>query len=78
MVSFLIIKRVPGVIFSVMTMYRTELGLLPAHDDVERTGRQRNRPVISSTSGERPVLGSSPVPLNKIILSKINVKFSES
>ena len=63
---FLIIKRIPDVIFSEVTMYRTELGLLPAHDDVERTERQRNRPVISSTSGERPVLGSSPVPLNKI------------
>ena len=63
---FLKVKRVPDVIFSEVTMYRTELGLLPAHDDVERTERQRNRPVISSTSGERPVLGSSPVPLNKI------------
>ena len=75
---FLKLKRIPDVIFSEVTMYRRELGLLPAHDDVVRTERQHNRPVISSTSGERPVLGSSPVPLNKITLSKINVKFSES
>ena len=82
---FLKVKRVPDVIFSEVTMYRTELGLLPAHDDVERTERQRNRPVISSTSGERPVLGSSPVPLNKIfkqnkwwIFRKIDFSRSEN